>query len=215
MPEIPRHATLDDDGWILVDAEQGYAARDQIYWLPAQWEREHLEEHVPDGGYVKLIFRIQDPEEPHAPATERMWVIFRGQIDGRYHGHLANTPYTAGTAHEGMPVWFGPEHVIDYASADGENQASARSDVVQCQSHGASEPCYLCEHIEMHSFGRGFNTAVNAESQRPDAWCDACDELLEGVDDWEALGDRHPKIRVVCGGCYDALRERHELPYAS
>ena len=70
----------------------------------------------------------------------------------------------------------------------------------------------MCEHIDMESSRRGFNTALNADQQRPDAWCDDCDHLLEGVDDWEALGDRHPGIRLVCAGCYDALEVRHSLP---
>ena len=128
----PRVATLDGDGWVLINAEEKLATRDQLYWIPSQWEREHLEDHVPDGGFVKLVFRLLDPQEPTSPATEKMWVVFHGRIDGQYHGHLANTPHTAGSAREGMPVWFGPEHVIDFAGLDGENQASARTEVVQC-----------------------------------------------------------------------------------
>jgi hypothetical protein len=108
-----------------------------------------------------------------------------------------------------MPVWFRAEHVIDYTGPDGVGQASAGEDVLRCKRHGPSQPYYVCTHLDMESERRGFNMA-NDEEQRPDAWCDACNRLLEGVDDWDALGDRHPKINVVCGGCYDALRERHE-----
>jgi hypothetical protein len=210
--DSPRLATLDGDGWALVDAEQRLAARDRLYWIPARWERDHLEEHVPADGYVKLIFRIADPAEPGRPATERMWVTLDARDGVWYHGHLANEPQTTGTAREGMAVWFRAEHVIDYAGPDGEGRASAAHDVLQCARHGPSPTCYVCEHIDMASAGRGFNAALNAGDERPDAWCDECDRLLERVGDWEALGDRHPKVQIVCAGCYDSLRARHERP---
>lgn len=208
--DSPRLATLDDDGWALVDAEQRLAARDRLYWIPARSERDHLEEHVPEGGYVKLIFRISDPAEPRYPATERMWVSLISREGDWYHGHLANEPQTTGTALEGMPVWFCAEHVVDYAGPEGEAQASEGKDVLRCERHGPSQTCYVCAHLDMGSDGRGFNTALNAEEERPDAWCDECDRLLEGGDDWDALGDRHPDIRIACAGCYDILRARHE-----
>ena len=210
--DSPRLATIDDDGWALIDAEEKFAARDGLYWIPARWERDHLEEHVPDDGYVKLIFRILDPAEPRAPATERMWVTFGAREGVWYHGHVANQPRTDGRAKEGMAVWFRPEHVIDYAGADGEGQASAGKEVLQCDRHGPSQTCYVCEHIDMASERRGFNTAVNTEEERPDAWCDECNRLLDGMGDWDALGEHHPKIRIVCAGCYDTLRSRHEGP---
>jgi hypothetical protein len=209
--DAPRLATMDDDGWMLMDAEQRLAAGDRLYWIPSRWERDHLEEHVPEGGFVKLLFRIFDPAEPEYPATERMWVTLGAREGEWYHGHLANEPHTAGTAQEGMPVWFRAEHVIDYAGPGGEGQASEGKDVLQCDRHGASRPCYVCAHLVMTGERRGFNTALNAEEERPDAWCDECDRLLDGVDDWEALGDRQPEIEIVCGGCYDTLRERHEI----
>ena len=137
MPESPpRLATLDDDGWTLIDAEERLATRDRLYWIPSRWERDHLDEHVPEGGHVKLIFRIFDPAEPQWPATEWMWVTLGAWADGWYHGHLANEPRTAGSAKEDMPVWFRAEHVIDYAGPGGEGQASAGKDVLQCDRHG-------------------------------------------------------------------------------
>ncbi len=210
--DSPHPATLDDDGWALVDAEAQLAARDRLYWLPPRWERDHLEEHVPDGGYVKLIFRVRDPAEPGSPVTERMWVSLDARERDWYHGHLANDPHTAGTAREGMAVWFRAEHVIDYVGPDGDGKASEGKDVVQCNRHGPSQICYVCEHLDMASSGRGFNTDLKAEEERPDAWCDDCDRLLDGLDDWDAVGDRHPTIVIVCAGCYDILRARHERP---
>jgi hypothetical protein len=34
--------------------------------------------------------------------------------------------------------------------------------------------------------------------------------LVEKGWDWDALGDRHPKLAILCGGCYDLMRERNE-----
>jgi hypothetical protein len=209
--DSPRLATLDDDGWTLVDAEAKLAAGDQLYWLPDRWERDHLEEHVPEGGYVKLVFRILDPAES-GTVVERMWVSLDARQGHWYHGHLANEPRTAGTAQEEMPVWFRAEHVIDYAGPNGEGRASEGEDVLRCAQHGPSNVCYVCEHLDMNTEGRGFNTESNSDQERPDAWCDECARLLEGIDDWASLGDHHPKINLACGGCYDILRARHERP---
>lgn len=208
--DMPRLATLDDDGWTLLDAEEMYARGERIFWLPSRWEREHLEEHVPADGHVKLVFRILDPASPSEPMTERMWVTLTSHEGELYHGHLANEPRTVGgTAVEGMPVWFRAEHVIDYAGPDGADQASARADAaIRCDEHGTSERCWVCAHL-LEGEGKGFHAGGDPAARRPDAWCDACEQLVADVDDWETLGDRHPPIALVCGGCYDELRSRH------
>jgi hypothetical protein len=203
----PRLATTDDDRWSLQNAEDRLARGDGIYWLPDRWTREHLEEHVPEGGHVKLLFVIQNPTDLAKPVVERMWVTFCGRDGAFYHGHLANEPRTPGTARQGMPVWFLPEHVIDHAGPEGENQASESADAVRCSRHGLSHQCFVCEHLTPDSDGRGFNTA-DPDSLRPDAWCDRCHEELTRAGSWEAA-TAEPKIHLVCGGCYDALRRRH------
>jgi hypothetical protein len=106
--DVPRLATVDDDGWSLQNAEERFDRADGLYWLPDQWIREHLEDHVPDGGFAKLLFVIHDVDDPRAPAIERMWVTFSGRVGTFYHGHLANEPYTRGAAKEGMPSGSAP-----------------------------------------------------------------------------------------------------------
>lgn len=205
----PRLATMDDDGWTLLDAEERLARGDDIYWLPDRWIRDHLDEHVPERGYVKLLFRIFDPAMPDEPMIERMWVTLDARDGELYHGHLANEPQTQGTAREGMAVWYRAEHVIDYAGPNGENQASASAEAVRCGRHGVSERCYVCEHLTPDSEGRGFHCVPDDATLRPDAWCDACQRVFEAAGDWERAGGQEPKIHLVCGGCYDALRDRH------
>ena len=209
--DAPRLATMDDDGWCLQDAEERVERADGLYWLPDRWTREHLEEHVPEDGYVKLLFVIHDLDDPGEPAVERMWVTLTGREGEFYHGHLANEPHTRGTAKEGMPVWFRAEHVIDYAGADGKEKASESADAVHCARHGQSPRCYVCEHLTHESEPRGFNTA-DPDSARPDAWCDDCHMEFTRAGSWDATGAREPNIRLVCGGCYDELKARHSTP---
>lgn len=199
---------MDDDGWFLQDVEDCLERGDGIYWLPDRWIREHLEEHVPDGGYAKLIFVIRDEDDPGEPGIERMWVTLGGREGEFYHGHVANEPRTRGSVTEGMPVWFRAEHVIDYSDAAGENKASESARTIQCARHGHSHRCYVCEHLTPDSERRGFNTA-DPNTSRPDAWCDRCHEEFIRAGSWEGAPEE-PSIRIVCGGCYDALRKRHQ-----
>jgi hypothetical protein len=206
--DAPRLATIDDDGWSLQNAEERFERADNLYWLPDRWIREHLEDHVPDGGFAKLLFMIHDAENPRAPVIERMWVTVSGRDGTFYHGHLANEPYTRGTAKEGMPVWFNAEHVIDYGDSECENRASEQAGAIECGQHGLSHRCYVCEHLTLESDDRGFHTGP-ADTPRPDAWCDQCHEVfLRAGENWEAA-EHEPKIRLVCGGCYDRLKLLH------
>lgn len=206
--DVPRLATIDDDGWSLQNAEERFERADGLYWLPDRWIREHLEDHVPDGGFTKLLFVIHNVDDPRAPAIERMWVEFSGRDGKFYHGHLANVPYTPGALKEGMPVWFLAEHVIDYAGHDCENRASEQAGALQCARHGASQRCYVCEHLTLESERRGFHTG-DPDTVRADAWCDQCHEVfLRAGENWEAA-ERELTIHIVCGGCYDSLKQRH------
>jgi hypothetical protein len=137
-----------------------------------------------------------------------MWVTLAHREGEFYHGHVNNEPKTRGSVSEGMGLWFRAEHVIDYAGPNGENQASERADAVQCNQHGISHTCYVCEHLTPEAPRRGFNFA-DTDSPRPDAWCDECQKEFARTGSWESPGTREPSILIVCGGCYDALKERH------
>lgn len=200
---------MDDDGWSLLDAEERLAQGDNLYWLPDRWVREHLEDHVAEGGYAKLMFRVLDPNDAREPAIERMWVTLSSRDGEFYHGHLANEPDTKGTPCEGMPVWFRAEHIIDFAGPNGEDQASETADALRCERHGVSTPCYVCEHLVSDAESRGFH-APGDDKLRPDAWCDLCHKEFMRAGSWEAPGTREPRVKLVCGGCYDGLKARHQ-----
>lgn len=207
-PDTPRLSTLADDGWALSDVEERCERAAGIYWLPSRNERLHLEDHVPEGGYVKLVFIISAPDAENATISERMWVTLTGRTGEFYHGHLANEPKTPGPVYEDMPIWFRAEHVIDYAGPSGENRASESSETIACPQHGTSVACYVCEHLTPETAGRGFHTA-DPDTRRPDAWCSECHVEFERAGGWDAPDAKEPRLRLICGGCYDDLARRH------
>lgn len=209
-------ATLDDNGWTLENAAQRYDRRDELYWIPSQWEREHLDDYrVGEELYAKLIFllRYTTADGQQAVRAERMWVEVFSREGDYYHGHLANDPQTENAAiKDGDPVWFGPQHIIDYGPLEDGRYASQGADTISCGEHGVSETCFVCEHL-VGASGAGFHVAYDPDRLRPDAWCDACEQLVQQVGgDWDALGDRHPNLSILCGGCYDLTRERNMRP---
>lgn len=205
-----RLATLDDDGWTLEDGEGAYSRGDGVYWLPPRADREGLQGRIAEEVHAKLIFLIRYVAEDGQSATrgERMWVRVTGRHGRWYHGHLDNQPVTQGSARDGMAVTFGPEHVIDLVYGDGD-PLSHDPDLVRCGTHGSSDPCFVCVHLAQGE-GLGFHASDDAAVPRPDAWCDACEAILEQFGDWEAAGDQGPEITVLCGGCYDRCRERNQ-----
>ena len=206
--DLPHEAVLSRDGWTLDDAELRLMEGRSIYWLPDRGDRLAVE----SGDLAKLIFRIASLDDTaHDPShCEWMWVEVDKAEDGWWHGALANDPQQPGRTEYGMSVWFRPEHVIDIIKPDGW-RASEGEDILRCGTHGLSQPTYVCEHLAHGAAGRGFFTAEPPwpANPRPDAWCGACEAILQEAGSWEAAGDRHPKLALLCGGCYDACRERN------
>jgi hypothetical protein len=95
--------------------------------------------------------------------------------------------------------------VVDVAERGGP-PLSERSELARCERHGWSEPCFVCDHF-MSGEGLGWNERGGDPARlRPGAWCDACAAILARAGSWEAA-DPPPPLRLVCGGCYDRIRE--------
>ncbi len=199
-PDAKPLASLDADGWVLVDAEGAYQRRDGVYWVPPIEERRD----IPVGVLAKLIFAWAQPG-PDEPARERMWVEIEGRDGETYWGRLENEPDADAPIQKGAVVCFRVEHVVDLCVPDGK-PLSEKSKLIRCGGHGWSEPCFVCVHLTQ-SEGIGFN-AGDGDSLRPDAWCDECDRLLVGRSGWEEV-EKEPPIKVVCGACYDEFRARN------
>ncbi len=75
------------------------------FFIPSQEDREHLRE----GDFAKLIFRIDVDDEIH---VERMWVIVSKVRPESYTGVLDNDPYCTEEIRSGIQVEFLADHVI-------------------------------------------------------------------------------------------------------
>jgi len=205
-------ATLERQGWTLVSAEALFAAGNDVFWLPSDWDRQHADDWADGPVMAKLPFRILSSEEPGRERGEFMWVELLSVEGGRYHGELRNEPHTRGLLHENEHLDFGPEHILDLADDSGR-QASDASNVVRCDQHGRSEPCYVCEHL-LTGKGLGFIAGGDPRQRRPDAWCARCDSLVANLPSWDEVPpDRHPRIVLVCGGCYETRSASGIKPY--
>jgi tetratricopeptide (TPR) repeat protein len=93
--------------------------------------------------------------------------------------------------------------VIDQAREDAKHQ-------VICDVHGATAPAYVCQHL-VTGKGLGFVAAEASETERPDAWCSACEKvrLAEGSE-WNERSEAFAGITLICARCYDQARERNE-----
>jgi hypothetical protein len=200
----PFLATLVASGWTLDD--RAFAERSGgLYWLPPEAERLAVQA----GELVQLLFRIatEGTDGGTDEHVERMWVRVDGRSGDLFTGRLVNDPHAPGRMARGLRVWFGTEHVVDIVHGDG-SQASTLHQLVRCGTHGMSQPSFVCRHVATGE-GLGFHTSQNPDSVRPDAWCDACDEvfLAEGGE-WTERAEEKAHITLLCAGCYDEAKAR-------
>ena len=83
------------------------------------------------------------------------------------------------------------------------------AEIIRCEQHGARQATFVCQHLLTGS-RKGWIIVESDDAARPDAICAECDTV------WRAAGDEFTdaiqeqvRIRAVCAGCYDELRERH------
>jgi uncharacterized protein YegJ (DUF2314 family) len=113
MSEIPNRATIENDGWTLVSAEERQAAHPDTFQIPPRDKRESLS----PGDGVKLLFEIETKEGDRVVdrGVDRMWVIVKARTKEGYIGVLDNDPGIADglNLHEGDVIVFAPENVTD------------------------------------------------------------------------------------------------------
>jgi hypothetical protein len=80
---------------------------------------------------------------------------------------------------------------------------------VECAHHGSCAATFVCRHLA-RGVGCGFHDA-GGDDPWPDAWCDACDEVLERDGGWTDGGEAFAKITLQCSGCYERARERNRV----
>jgi hypothetical protein len=113
MSDPPVSSTIEENGWVLVSAEERVGAAPSTFQIPPRAVRESL---FPGDG-AKLLFDIETREGGRIVdrGVDRMWVIVTVRTESGYIGVLDNDPDTAENLklHERDLVVFGPEHIAD------------------------------------------------------------------------------------------------------
>lgn len=109
MNKPPLFSTIEENGWVLVSAEERAAEAPSTFQIPPRSVRESL---FPGDG-AKLLFDVETREGGRI--VHRMWVIIKVRTENGYIGVLDNDPGTAVNVklHERDLVICGPEHVAD------------------------------------------------------------------------------------------------------
>jgi hypothetical protein len=113
MDEPPVPPTIEENGWVLVSAEERAAAHPRTFELPPRSARDALS----PGDAAKLLFDIETRENGCIVdrGIDRMWVIVKAKTEDGYIGVLDNDPGAAEnlTLHERDLIAFRSEHVAD------------------------------------------------------------------------------------------------------
>jgi hypothetical protein len=82
---------------------------------------------------------------------------------------------------------------------------------VACGQHGERRATFVCQHL-LAGKRRGFHHSTENPCEAwPDAWCGACDAVVERSGVWSdaAMHEADADIRMVCDICYECMRDRH------
>jgi hypothetical protein len=69
----------------------------------------------------------------------------------------------------------------------------------------------MCQHL-VNGVGCGFHSATSKRSPWPDAWCAACEVVLNRERRWNDAAAAFAKIKLLCTHCYDAAKARNSQP---
>ena len=106
-------ATIENDGWTLMSAEDRQAQHPDTFHIPSREKRESLAR----GDAAKLLFDIETREGARVidRGVDRMWVIVKGRRGDDYLGVLDSDPGIAEglNLRPGQLISFRPEHVTE------------------------------------------------------------------------------------------------------
>jgi len=79
---------------------------------------------------------------------------------------------------------------------------------VVCGRHGSTPQTFVCRHV---AFGVacGFHSAGDEYGPWPDAWCDACQDVLAAAGEWTDAAAKQADIELLCTHCYVEARDRN------
>jgi hypothetical protein len=89
---------------------------------------------------------------------------------------------------------------------------SGEHKLVECCTHGNRYPAYVCQHLNTQT-PVGFyeplasDPSVTYANDELNAWCNACDEELTRVGEWNDESEAFAQIKLVCDACYFDMKE--------
>ena len=101
-------ATYKDDHFELENAESRHSEAPDNFWIPSIEVRNNLRA----GDLIKLIFSMEDQEQPSERHVERMWVEVLAKEGEMYIGRLDNDPLSNVMVKADDTIHFKAEHVI-------------------------------------------------------------------------------------------------------
>ncbi len=87
--------------------------------------------------------------------------------------------------------------------------------LVDCCAHGERYPAYVCRHLNLHT-PVGFYEPFDSDptktyaNEELNAWCDACDEVLWEVGEWNEESEAFALIKLVCDKCFFKMKELNQ-----
>ena len=79
---------------------------------------------------------------------------------------------------------------------------------VECDTHGRQDPAFVCQHLAEggKTDALGFYQAAidleNREWGDLNAWCAACEEVLEKEGDWNDRSEAFAQVKMICQRCF-------------
>ncbi len=81
--------------------------------------------------------------------------------------------------------------------------------LIKCAEHGDRVGTFVCQHLAQGR-GVGFHYGYGddePDAMFPDAWCDACEAMLDEEGGWNEHTEGAAGIQLLCAGCYMNQRQ--------
>ncbi|HYX53323.1 MAG TPA: hypothetical protein VE783_07710 [Candidatus Limnocylindrales bacterium] len=82
---------------------------------------------------------------------------------------------------------------------------------IRCDQHGVSHEAFVCKHLVYGKYLGFFCDLDDHGNPFPDAWCNGCELIRLEYQGWSDATEDLMEIAMVCGGCYEEIKERNLL----
>lgn len=113
---------------------------------------------------------------------------------------------------------FTQEHLTYYviftSELTNEQYDKLKEKAVTCESHGASRPAFVCQHLNKNTY-TGFHEAFESNplietDDDYQAWCDECEKMRQREGEWNDVSEGFAKIRLICDQCFFEIKRRNQ-----